>query len=196
MGCDIHFRVEYYAPTETVTLKDGQVVVAQDGPPRWQPAEKLSPSRMRLRWEEELQTPVELRLGQSTDAQLKAWISLEPEMELAYEDRFYTGRNYPLFYKLAGVRGEYEDIEPMSDYGNGLPDDMSPEVADELGDDGDLHSHSHYTLTELLDECDWQEFDRQSGAAFYETILKMHVVAIEKCGGNTDHVRAVFAFDN
>lgn len=171
MGCDIHFRVEFFAQEETV-IPDGRGSVEVDtlGEWNWRPAERLTPNPY-----------------------FGAY-SGEPALTVAYEDRFYTGRNYSLFYKLSGVR-DGENIEPMSD-GNGLPDDMSPEAFAELDPaDLDLHSHTHYTLTELL-EVDWDAFDTEHHAAFAGTVAQMHVVAIEKCGGNTDWVRAVFAYDN
>lgn len=60
------------------------------------------------------------------------------------------GRNYLWFSILAGVRNGY-NIEPM-DEARGLPIDVSHEVKREhdcIGVDG--HSHSWFTLSELLD---------------------------------------------
>lgn len=80
-------------------------------------------------------------------------------------DRWYNGRNYPLFAILAGVRNGYgfagtdwgDPVEPI-DEPRELPDDVSAETAqwsEVWGIDG--HSHSWLTLAELL-AFDW---DRQ-----------------------------------
>ena len=59
---------------------------------------------------------------------------------------FYTGRNYTLFGKLAGVRGM---DEPMV-YPRGLPEDISPEVKEEYAKfEGYAHSATWYDLYEL-----------------------------------------------
>lgn len=209
MGCDIHFRVEFYGPAETVVPDgSGGVKVEPEGGFAWQPAEKLTPNRYRQMWLDQLTVPYETRVKEAgqqgghaiTDEALRAYAAEEPELSLAYEDRFYTGRHYGLFYKLSGVRGPYENITPMTGLddweSNGFPDDVSDEVDADIGlQDGDLHSHTHYTLTELL-EVDWQKFDEEYEAGFYPTILQMQAVAIEKCEGDTDKVRALFSYDN
>lgn len=66
-----------------------------------------------------------------------------------YENRIYTERNYSLFALLANVRNHAKIIsisEPR-----GLPDDVS-EIVKEISYqwDCDGHSHSYYTLEELL----------------------------------------------
>lgn len=59
---------------------------------------------------------------------------------------FYTGRNYTLFGKLAGVRGM---DEPMV-YPRGLPEDVSPEVQEEYNKfEGCAHSETWYDMYEL-----------------------------------------------
>ena len=59
---------------------------------------------------------------------------------------FYTGRNYTLFGKLAGVRGM---DEPMV-YSRGLPEDLSPEVREEYDKmEGYAHSATWYDMYEL-----------------------------------------------
>lgn len=73
----------------------------------------------------------------------------EPErMEIPYEKRAYTGRNYNLFGVLAGVRREHGfSLTPR-----GLPFDMSAEVKSEAEYwDADGHSHSYLYLHELKD---------------------------------------------
>ena len=101
-----------------------------------------------------------------------------------YPSCLYRGRNYHLFSILADVRsyGEGDAIaEPR-----GVPDDASYAylyIVEQWKGDG--HSHSYFTLTELL-EHDWSDFDE-----FRETLERM-----KNLDENTDNVRAVFFFDN
>jgi hypothetical protein len=80
------------------------------------------------------------------------------EPDVHYTRRYYSGRNYNLFAILANVRNGHgfalfptgEGFQPISEP-RGLPLDVCPEVATSVkawGVDG--HSHSHLTLTELL----------------------------------------------
>ena len=81
-----------------------------------------------------------------------------------YNALFYKGRNYNLFAILADVRNGRgfagvktgDGFNPIAEP-RGLPDDASPEVR-EISDrwDGDGHSHSYFTLRELLDY-DWTQ---------------------------------------
>lgn len=82
---------------------------------------------------------------------------LNPYYEEGYEDEpkmnivpIFDNRNYALFATLAGVRN-YGYVTPISDP-RGLPDDVHPltkKISDDWGSDG--HSHSYYTLKELID---------------------------------------------
>jgi len=76
-----------------------------------------------------------------------------------FEDPFYVGRNYDLFAVLADVRNGFgfagcdtgDRLVPISEP-KGLPEDVSEGVkkeSDRWGVDG--HSHSWFTLKELLD---------------------------------------------
>jgi len=218
MGCDIHFRVEYYAPDETVAVEEGKIVVVPEGGGSWRPAERVSRGIDRTIWEKVLATPKEQRdprFEHVTDNDLRTWIQTTPEFEVTYQDLFYSGRNYGLFWMLTGTRGTYdptplpvqlgevtlEELKQSWGRGRGLPEDVSPEVREHIPDDDvDLHTHSWYTLAELL-AADWSEADRYGhgpymGSSFGDTILAMQAVAIEKCGGDTTKVRAVFAYDN
>lgn len=198
MGTDIHFRVEYYGPVETVVQNDnGEIVVQADGDMAWVPAEKYAENKYIVQWRERL------KRGEITQEQFDAWSKFEPDITLNYEDRFYTGRNYALFGKLSGVRrGTYNPIvgEGHPRFGT-IPEDSCPEIAEELSvDDPDLHSHGWATLTELL-EADWSDLERDEEdkygwSGFGNTLRSMQAVAIEKCGGNTDLVRAIWAYDN
>lgn len=94
----------------------------------------------------------------------------EEGMEVAYESRFYSGRNYDLFAILADVRNGKgfagiktgEGFVPIADP-RGLPDDVSEQIkadSDRWGIDG--HSHSWLTLGELL-AYDWTQGTTKQG---------------------------------
>ncbi len=71
----------------------------------------------------------------------------DDEGYLSPKKQIYSERNYSLFGILAGVRGDSKPIkEPV-----GLPDDVS-EMVKKISDqwDSDGHSHSYYTLKELI----------------------------------------------
>lgn len=94
----------------------------------------------------------------------------EQPLEIKYEDRFYTGRNYDLFAILANVRNGYGFAGVKTGAGfnpiappRGLPADVSSEVrgeADRWGADG--HSHSWFTVNELL-AYDWDQVTQHQG---------------------------------
>ena len=104
-------------------------------------------------------------------------------------------RNYTLFATLAGVRGD----EPIA-YPKGIPEDCSPEYKKLCDDwDGDGHSHSYFTLSELLDaaqncseerKCSLDEF-----ILHLKNIIKMVSIwcDIEK---EAEKYRVCFFFDN
>lgn len=76
---------------------------------------------------------------------------IEPDGEREWEVVvIFDNRDYGLFSLLTDVRNYYEN-EPI-DTPRGLPNDVSKEVKDEsdyCGSDG--HSHSYFTLKELMD---------------------------------------------
>lgn len=124
MGCDIHNHIEY--------LKDIYVGDDKDGKSQYKPTWvcgdyfKVNPyykeNQKDNEWKEE---PLEL-VG------------------------FCDNRNYGLFALLADVRN-YSHNKPITKP-KGLPNDLSKEVkadAERWGCDG--HSHSYFTLKELLD---------------------------------------------
>ncbi|WP_148596258.1 hypothetical protein [Aquisphaera giovannonii] len=103
----------------------------------------------------------------------------EPKLAIPYENRFYSGRNYSLFAILADVRNGrgFAGIDtgngfvPIDDP-RGLPDDVSePVKADSDRWDGDGHSHSWFTVAELL-AYDWTQTTKHRGyvsaAEYYE----------------------------
>ena len=103
----------------------------------------------------------------------------EPDLELPYENSFYQGRNYDLFAILANVRngrgfaGVYtgEGFNPISDP-KGLPSDLSKELKAESDYwDCDGHSHTHFTLKELLDY-DWTQETMKLGVIPFQEWLR------------------------
>jgi hypothetical protein len=92
------------------------------------------------------------------------------ERPTTIDNNFCNDRNYRLFGMLANVRNGYEfagvdlggEVVPI-DEPRGLPEDVTAPVKDESdrwGSDG--HSHSHFTLRELL-EYDWTRRIKQRG---------------------------------
>ena len=171
MGCDIHFFTERYS-------KDNNY----DGP------RDISEER-------------NIKLGTLlNDEEVEPrWVSADKwnyegdddgYWELSYNDKFYKGRNYSLFEILAGVRGDDDNaIEPP----RGIPDDASlgyKTVADQWDDDA--HSHSYFTLDELLD-VDWDKYDDRNLYLdeFLGTIEKMKSI-----DNDTKNIRCLFFFDN
>jgi hypothetical protein len=104
-----------------------------------------------------------------------------------WEDLYYEERNYQLFSILADVRGDYSPIvEPR-----GIPEDASTGykyMCDRW--DGDAHSHSYYTLTELLN-VNWEEYDDCHLNDFLKSIERMKGI-----DEDTDNIRMCFFFDN
>ena len=113
------------------------------------------------------------------------------------------GRNYYLFGVLAGVR---YDIDPISEP-KGIPDDCCYPIKSKIeGYGSDGHSHSYFTLKELLD-VDWTKYQ---GIVTYKdwnverTVdrtgwLNDFMTAIDKMkeiDPDPNKVRCVFFFDN
>jgi hypothetical protein len=158
MGCDIHFFTERYT-------KDTNY----DGP--------KSKSEER-----------DIKLGTILNEDISPrWVSADKwEFEEGYWsviDELYSGRDYSLFEKLAGVRG-YD--EKAICYARGFPIDASSgytEIVNQWDDDG--HSHSYFTLSELLKE-NFDDFEE-----FKDTVESMKLI-----DPDPDKVRCVFFFDN
>lgn len=166
MGCDIHWYVERFTtdpenettPTSKVNKRENRVneLLGETSEPRWISADT---------WESE----------DYGDGNIH-WSN--------YPSSLYSGRNYSLFEKLAGVRS-YDTGNAICDP-KGIPEDASDAyiyVTEQW--EGDGHSHSYFTLTELL-EHDWSLYSE-----FRETLERM-----KDLDENTDNVRAVFFFDN
>ena len=91
-------------------------------------------------------------------------------MEVAYDKRLYSSRNYDLFAILADVRNGRGFADVMTGYGfnpisppRGVPVDCCPEYSREVERwDGDGHSHSWLILEEIL-SFDWNQKARKVG---------------------------------
>ena len=171
MGCDIHWCTErfssdrdYDGPRSKKEERDLKLSLIEGSEiePRWISADKWQ-------FEEE-------------DGEEGYWA--------IYPNAYYKSRNYGLFDLLAGVRsyGASAVICPP----RGIPEDCSDgyeEITKQW--EGDGHSHSYFTLTELL-EIDWDKFKNDY---FLDEFLKA-LEAMKGIYSNTDNVRAVFFFDN
>lgn len=111
-----------------------------------------------------------------------------------FEPLSYYGRDYTLFATLAGVRGDNPIESPK-----GIPEDCSPEyrkLCEVWGDDG--HSHSYFTLRELLDAApNYSEHRKQSLDGFIlhlKNIIKMLDIWTNK--EEMEKYRVCFFFDN
>lgn len=91
-------------------------------------------------------------------------------LHVPYEKAFYSDRNYDLFAILADVRNGYgfagcdtgDGFEPI-DMPRGVPEDADPRykmMVQSWGGDG--HSHSYFTVAELL-AYDWTQEARHRG---------------------------------
>lgn len=218
--------MEYLAPAETVKLVDGDLKVVIDEPQTvkhvdgdlkivddpsgavlaldWAPAEKLTPKekvKFNSYWVERLDPTFVDRDGKSLTpeefAEMKAEWDQKPALELDYEDRFYSGRNYRLFELLAGVRGDPEEAFWED---RGFPEDASNEVREDYEEWGvDAHTPSWQTLDELTAQ-DWVEPFTDStgywGREWAQTLDRLIDLANEKCGGDQTAVRIIYWFDN
>lgn len=91
-------------------------------------------------------------------------------------------RNYTLFAILADVRNFDGAIAPLFP-GRGLPENAAKRTFKEIPEDGDYHSHTYFTLGELLDT-DW---DAQAGPAFSVCIYAADYMAWKEAGKVPDY---------
>ena len=165
MGCDIHFFTERKTSSNNY---QGPKDLSED---RNNKIEQIIDNK-----------PVEERWV-SADY----WEIEDESWGVPYSRSYYKGRNYYLFSILAGVRG---DTEPI-DYPRGIPEDSSSGYSYITNQwEGDGHSHSYFTLKELL-EVDWDYYQKEHLSEFMETIEKMKLV-----NNDPEKVRCVFFFDN
>jgi len=100
----------------------------------------------------------------------------------------YDGRNYYLFSILADVRNSGEEV---IDYPRGIPLDASCGYLHKCDSwSSDAHSHSYFTLRELLD-VDWGKYDSEYLEEFL-TILE----ELKSIDSDFNKVRVCFFFDN
>ena len=136
MGCDIHFYVERKSIKVKRNEKINQVLeIKEDFEMEWESADKWTINKYH-----------------KDDKN-------EPEYEIAYGNRIYDGRNYYLFSILADVRNRREEkVEPICDP-KGFPSDCSEQIRSEYTMwEGDAHSMSYFTLSELL-AVDWSKYE-------------------------------------
>lgn len=165
MGCDIHFFTERNTSSNNY---QGPKDLSED---RNNKIEQIIDNK-----------PVEERWV-SADY----WEIEDESWSVPYSRSYYRGRNYYLFSILAGVRG---DTEPI-DYPRGIPEDSSSGYSYITNQwEGDGHSHSYFTLKELL-EVDWDYYQKEHLSEFMETIEKMKLI-----NNDPEKVRCVFFFDN
>lgn len=165
MGCDIHFFTERKTSSNNY---QGPKDLSED---RNTKIEEIIDNR-----------PVEERWVSADE-----WEFDDEYWNVPYSKEFYNGRNYYLFSILAGVRGDDEPI----DYPRGIPEDCSSGYSYVTNQwDGDGHSHSYFTLKELL-EVDWNSYQTEYLSEFMETIEKMKSI-----DDDPEKVRCVFFFDN
>jgi len=117
-------------------------------------------------------------------------------------------RNYTLFEKMAGVRGDDENAISLP---KGMPEDASfitKQSCEDFGSDG--HSHSYLTLNEIVQLEDWLNSLPKVEGNYLATDLE-HSILHTYCEGNSfagilrypkekpswiEDTRFVFWFDN
>jgi len=123
-------------------------------------------------------------LQEKRDKKLTNILESELEKRWIVIDEPYSGRNYSLFSKLAGVRS-YGESDSISDE-RGIPEDASLfyqiKVSQWMGDG---HSHSYFTLRELLD------YDFSEISPDFSNFVESY-----RGKDDVDDYRIVFFFDN
>lgn len=116
---------------------------------------------------------VEKRNGSSQWEAAESWVPDENEpsrLTVPHKQRFFDDRNYSLFAILADVRNGYgfagvdtgDGFVPIAEP-RGLPNDVTVEVKGESDSwDVDGHSHSYFTVAELL-AYDWTRATKRRG---------------------------------
>lgn len=180
MGCDIHFYVERFtsenypgpkniSEEREITLND--ILDNVEKEERW-----VSVDNWVYEQDQYSDNPEDM-----------AW-------EIPWGTNYYRGGNYYLFSLLADVRNYNGEVEPLSQP-RGIPDDASYGYKYEVDKwDGDGHSHSYYTLEELLN-VNWDLYN----TGYYDKYLDEFLESIEKMkeiDSDPSKVRCVFFFDN
>lgn len=104
-------------------------------------------------------------------------------------NEIYWERNYYLFSILADVRND-GSVKPISQE-RGIPKDASSGYLYMVNRwRGDAHSHSYFTLKELM-EIDWNKYETQYLNNFIDVIGNLSSI-----DSNPEKVRICFFFDN
>lgn len=173
MGCDVHMFTEIYAMRELYNLPIDEDKLRNDNI-----NEILSDNIPVEKWVSADKWVCEV--DDYEDVESKYWDTT---------DRYYRGRNYYLFGILAGVRDYGKNVNQIAPL-RGVPDDASDAykmIVDQW--DGDGHSHSYYTLEELLN-VKWDSYETSYIKDFLECIEKLKKL------GEPSKVRLLFFFDN
>ncbi len=171
----------------------------------------------------DIHTAVEVKRSQDAALQVRGdkWVYISEPMFPGWKEGTFTkepfdDRDYGLFGFLADVRN-YSAVPPLSPP-RGLPDDVSDEVREMSDWQGGYHSHSWFTLKELLDfDYSQSSEDRRytdekgNGGAtaepgkgetttyrefFSETFFRDLEILNQCFGEKPEDVRVVFWFDN
>ncbi len=165
MGCDIHFYVERWTSSNNY---EGPKDLSEDREQKLN--EVLEDKPTHFRW-----------------VSADKWGKKDDTWSVGWNDQYYGSRNYALFSILADVRGNEKPLDEP----RGIPDDVSTGykyVCDAWDSDG--HSHSYFTLEELL-QVDWSKYKEYYVSEFLETIEDM-----KEIDEDTSNVRCCFFFDN
>ena len=166
MGCDIHFYVERWTSSNDY---EGPKDLSEDRDQKLN--EVLEDVPTKFRW-----------------VSADKWKLEDGNWNVPYDLEYYGSRNYYIFSILADVRNS--GVEPIN-YPKGIPDDASTGYLYKCEQwDSDAHSHSYFTLEELLN-VHWSEYDSDYIDDFMETLEKM-----KKIDEDTLNVRCCFFFDN
>lgn len=170
MGCDIHFFRERFTSDNDYT---GPRDLSEDRNNRIE--QIIDDSPVVKRW-----------------VAADLWELMEGDYWSCYEA--YSERNYYVFSVLADVRnssfGGQDRVDPI-DYPRGIPNDASSAYlyyTNKWSDDG--HSHSYFTLKELL-EVDWSEYNQE-----YIRNFLIVIEDLKSIDSDPDNVRICFFFDN
>jgi hypothetical protein len=167
MGADIHFYVEKWTSSNNY---EGPRDLSEDRDQKLNEVLEDVPSK--FRW-----------------VSADKWELEDGNWHVPYNLEYYNRRNYYIFSILADVRNG-SGIEPIN-YPKGIPDDASTGYLYNCDQwDSDAHSHSYFTLEELLN-VDWSEYDSDRIGGFMETLERMKEIDKDPL-----NVRCCFFFDN
>jgi hypothetical protein len=167
MGCDIHLYVERWTSSNNY---EGPRDLSEDRDQKLNEILEDVPSK--FRW-----------------VSADKWEIEDGNWHVPYNLEYYNRRNYYLFSILADVRNG-SGVEPIN-YPKGIPDDASTGYLYMCVQwDSDAHSHSYFTLEELLN-VDWSEYESDRIGGFMETLERM-----KKIDKDPFNVRCCFFFDN